>query len=82
MPKKKTFTRIKKKINVPQKCYFCVEKKEPWYHEAEVLRRYLTERGKIIGRARNGLCSKHQNRLSLSIKHARHLALLPFLGRE
>lgn len=82
MPKKKQVIRSRKKIVVPQKCYFCVEKKEPWYTDVEVLRRYLTERGKIIGRARNGLCAKHQNRLSLAIKHARHLALLPFVGRE
>ena len=82
MAKKKQITRSRKKIIVPQKCYFCVEKKEPGYMDVEILRRYLTERGKIIGRARNGLCAKHQNRLSLSIKHARHLALLPFVGRE
>ena len=81
MAKRKTFIRTRKKVIVPPKCYFCVEKKEPWYSQAEVLRRYLTERGKIIGRTRNGLCSKHQDRLSLSIKHARHLALLPFVGR-
>lgn len=82
MPKKKTFTRSRKKIVTPAKCFFCEQKKEPWYSDVEVLQRYLTERGKIIGRARNGLCSKHQNRLSLAIKHARHLALLPFVGRE
>lgn len=81
MAKKKTFTRSRKKIVVPQKCYFCVEKKEPTYNESEVLQRYVTERGKIIGRTRNGLCSKHQNRLTLAIKHARHLALMPFIGQ-
>ncbi len=53
--KKKTFTRSRRKIIVPPKCYFCENKKQPWYSDVEVLQRYLTERGKIIGRARNGL---------------------------
>jgi small subunit ribosomal protein S18 len=82
MPKKKTFIKSKRKMVVPPKCYFCVEKKQPYYLNVEVLQRYITERGKIIGRARNGLCAKHQKRLSLAIKHARHLALLSFLVRD
>jgi small subunit ribosomal protein S18 len=82
MAKKKTFARSKRKMVVPPKCYFCVEKKVPSYNDVEVLQRYITERGKIISRARSGLCAKHQNRLALAIKHARHLALLPFVGRD
>lgn len=80
MAKRKVIRRIKK-IVVPKKCYFCEEKKDPWYGDVEVIRRFLTERGKIIGRDRNGLCAKHQRHLSLAIKYARHLALLPFLGK-
>lgn len=65
----------------PKECYFCVEKKEPSFEETGVLQRFTTERGKIIPRSRNGLCAKHQKRLELNIKYARHLALLPFLIR-
>ncbi|MDP3987703.1 MAG: 30S ribosomal protein S18 [Candidatus Levybacteria bacterium] len=71
--------RFQKKIIVPKNCYFCKEKIEPYFLDTEVLQRYLTERGKIIGRARSGICSKHQRALTLSIKYARHLALLPFV---
>lgn len=67
--------------NVPKKCFFCDEKKEPNYEDVSVLQRFLTERGKIIPRSRNGLCSKHQKSCSLNIKYARHLALLPFVSR-
>lgn len=66
---------------VPKECYFCVEKKEPTFEDTQVLQRFLTERGKIIPRSRNGLCAKHQNALALNAKYARHLALLPFLIR-
>lgn len=68
----------KKKIE-NKDCAFCKEKKEPNYADVEVLRRYLTERGKIIGRSRSGVCAKHQRKLTTAIKHARHLALLPFI---
>lgn len=64
---------------VPKTCYFCEEKKEPTFEDAGVLQRYITERGKIIARARIGFCAKHQKALSKNIKYARHLALLPFV---
>ncbi|MBI1982135.1 MAG: 30S ribosomal protein S18 [Candidatus Levybacteria bacterium] len=73
----KTF-RSRKKTLTPKNCSFCKEKKEPWFSEVEVLSRFVTERGKIIGRERSGICAKHQRRLTRAIKHARHLALLPF----
>lgn len=82
MKKKETNTRRRKKIIVAKKCYFCAEKKTPDFADVEVLRRYVTERGKIVGRARSGICSKHQKRLTLAIKYARHLALLPFVGQH
>lgn len=72
----------RRKITVPKTCFFCDEKKNPTYAEAENLRKFLTERGKIIPRSRNGLCSQHQRKLTLGIKHARHLALLPFVGQR
>lgn len=70
------------KQQVPKNCYFCKEQKEPNYKDLEVLRRFLTDRGKILPRTRSGICAKHQRRLTLVIKHARHLALLPFVGQR
>jgi len=59
-------------------CLFCKEKKEPDYKDIETLKRLITERGKIISRARTGVCSSHQSKLATAIKRARNLALLPF----
>lgn len=80
--KKKKGTRPTRKYIAPKECAFCKENKEPWYSDVETLQRFLTERGKIIGQARSGLCSMHQRRLTRAIKHARHLALLPFVVRD
>lgn len=66
---------------VARNCQFCDNKTLPDYKEVMVLNKYLTERGKIMGRARTGLCSKHQRELERQIKHARHVALLPFVAR-
>ena len=74
--------RQKKKITVPKSCYFCKQKKTPWYSDVTSLLKFITERSKIITRTRSGLCAKHQRRLTSAVKHARHLALLPFIGRE
>jgi small subunit ribosomal protein S18 len=48
------------------------------YKEPKTLRIFLTERAKIIPRRISGNCAKHQRRLTLEIKRARHIALLPF----
>lgn len=80
MPKKKIRRRIQKSI-APKTCFFCDEKKSPVFSDTSDLQKFVTERGKIIPRSRNGLCAKHQRDLSLAIKHARHLALLPFISR-
>lgn len=78
--KKKRFP--KRKIVVPKNCYFCKEDKTPWYSDVTSLQKFVTDRGKILARTRNGLCAKHQRRLTSAVKHARHLALLPFVGGE
>ena len=62
------------------KCVFCETKKTPNYLEVEELKKFVTERGKILNHAFSGTCNKHQKRLSLAIKRARHLGLLPFRG--
>jgi len=52
----------------------------PDYKEFEVLKKFVTDRGKIMSRGRSGVCAKHQRRLSKEIKRARHLALLVFVA--
>jgi len=79
MPKKKRTIRKVQKNNAPKKCYFCVEKKEPEFQDTATLNKFVTERAKIIARVRSGLCAKHQKRVTLAVKRARHLALLPFI---
>ena len=79
---KKKQLRPKRKLITPKNCLFCEEKKDPAFAEVEPLQKFLTERGKIVARARNGLCAKHQRQLTIEIKRARFLALLPFLSRE
>ncbi len=73
---------MKKPVQAPSECYFCKEKKEPVYNDTSVLSRFITDRGKITARSRNGLCAKHQRVLGDSVKYARHLALLPFVVRD
>jgi small subunit ribosomal protein S18 len=62
-------------------CYFCKEKKGPEYKEAETLKKFVTERGKIVNRSRTGVCTKHQRKLATEIKRARTIATLPFVPR-
>ena len=60
-------------------CSFCVDKVEHIdYKDAGKLRRFITERGKILPRRISGNCAKHQRQVTLAIKRARHIALLPF----
>jgi small subunit ribosomal protein S18 len=60
-------------------CAFCVDKVDRVdYKDALKLRRYITERGKIEPRRKTGTCARHQRRLTIAIKRARHLALLPY----
>ncbi len=80
--KKRSKRIMKRKILAPKKCYFCSEQKTPVYTDTAVLLRFTTERGKIIGRVRSGLCAQHQRHLTSAIKYARHLALLPFVTQE
>ncbi|MBQ9377811.1 MAG: 30S ribosomal protein S18 [Schwartzia sp.] len=60
-------------------CSFCVDKVDHIdYKDAGKLRRYITERGKILPRRISGNCAKHQRQVTLAIKRARNIALLPF----
>ena len=60
-------------------CGFCVDKVENIdYKDIARLRRYMSERGKILPRRVTGTCAKHQREITVAIKRARHLALLPY----
>ncbi|MDR5588338.1 MULTISPECIES: 30S ribosomal protein S18 [Clostridium] len=60
-------------------CAFCVDKAESIdYKDINKLRKYVTERGKILPRRISGTCAKHQRQLTDAIKRARNIALLPF----
>ena len=66
---------FKKKV-----CKFCTQKLKIDYKDADVLRRFITDRGKILPRRITGTCAKHQRALALAIKRARIIALLPFVA--
>ncbi|MCD6326400.1 30S ribosomal protein S18 [bacterium] len=62
-------------------CRFCEKKTdEVSYKEADLLKNFITARGKIIPRRISGTCARHQRQLTTAIKRARILALLPFAG--
>lgn len=82
MPPKKTSRKRARRFEseVPRSavCPFCESKKVPDYKAFDDLKRFVTDRGKIIGRKRSGVCAKHQRRLTIAIKRARFLGLLPY----
>jgi small subunit ribosomal protein S18 len=60
-------------------CSFCLEHLEVIdYKEVARLRRYLSDRGKILPRRMTGTCARHQRRLTTALNRARHIALLPY----
>ncbi len=68
--------RTKKKV-----CVFCVDKADSIdYKDTAKLRRFITERGKIVPRRISGNCAKHQRQLTEAVKRARQIALLPFVA--
>ncbi len=63
----------------PKVCFFCVDKVDHAdYKDLDRLKKYISERGKIMPRRVTGNCAKHQRQLTTAIKRARHMALLPF----
>ena len=61
-------------------CRFCANKAKIDYKDAEGLRRFTTERGKILPRRITGTCAKHQKELARAIKRARAICLLPYVA--
>ena len=78
MENSSNFNRKRRKRR-PKVCHFSVDKIEHVdYKEVEKLKKYITERGKIVPRRVTGTCAKHQRQLTRAIKRARIIALLPF----
>ncbi len=70
----------KKRFKRKKVCRFCVDKVEYIdYKDIKRLSNFITDRGKIIPRRISGNCAKHQRELSISIKRARTIALLPYV---
>jgi len=60
-------------------CVFCAENAKPIdYKDVATLKKYISERGKILPRRITGNCAAHQRELTTAIKRARHIALLPY----
>ena len=72
---------VKARLSKKKVCMFCVDKVESIdYKDTAKLRRYVSERGKIVPRRISGNCAKHQRQLTIAIKRARTIALLPFVA--
>lgn len=62
-------------------CAFCADKVDHIeYKDTGRLRKFVSERGKILPKRMSGNCAKHQRELTIAIKRARHIALMPFAG--
>lgn len=73
--KRKPIGRRRKKI-----CVFCADKNQTGidYKDVNKLKRFVSERGKILPRRITGNCAKHQRALTVAVKRARHIALMPY----
>jgi small subunit ribosomal protein S18 len=77
--RKKAALRRRKRFLRKKICRFCADKILLIdYKDVRRLRNLITERGKIIPRRISGNCARHQRQLTVAIKRARHLALMPF----
>lgn len=62
-------------------CHFCVDRVEAIdYKDVARLRKFVSDRAKILPRRATGTCARHQRELTVAIKRARHLALLPYVS--
>ena len=74
VPARRRMIRRRKKV-----CLFCAdESKAISYKDVNTLKRYISERGKILPRRITGTCAKHQRAITTAVKRARHIALLPY----
>ena len=73
-PVRKRAPRRRRKV-----CVFCGKDNVIDYKDAAKLRKYISERGKILPRRVTGNCAKHQRAVTLAVKRARHVAILPYV---
>ena len=79
--KKNVYKRRKRIFHKKKLCRFCADSKIVIdYKDAKTLMPFVTERGKIIPSRISGTCAKHQRKLSLAIKRARTIAIMPYVG--
>jgi ribosomal protein S18 len=70
----------KRRMRKRKVCTFCVDKIDVLdYKDVAKMRKFISERGKILPRRVTGTCAKHQRVVTNAIKRARHIALLPFI---
>ena len=67
-------SRSRKKV-----CVFCGENNAIDYKDTAKLRKYVSERGKILPRRVTGTCAKHQRAITVAVKRARHMAIMPYV---
>lgn len=75
---------MKREIRRPRRkvCSFCADKTIIDYKDSKRLKRYITERGKILPRRVTNCCAGHQRELTIAIKRARQIALLPYTTND
>lgn len=71
--------RLIRKMSKARNCPLCASGAIVDYKDVVLLKKHLSERGKILGRVRTGVCAKHQRQITKNIKRARVMALLPFV---
>lgn len=74
-PRRKGGMHRRKKV-----CVFCGQNHEIDYKDAATLKKYVSESGKILPRRITGNCAKHQREITVAIKRARHLAIMPYVA--
>ena len=75
----KNVKRPVKKMPRKKVCIFCVEKVDKLdYKDVAKLRKFITEKGKILPRRMSGVCAKHQRMVATAVKRARTMALIPY----
>lgn len=78
---KKSFNKSGQRAPKRKVCIFCVDKVEAIdYKDVAKLRKFVTEKGKILPRRQTGVCAKHQREIATAVKRARVAAILPFAG--
>ena len=78
--KDRTLNEEKRRTQKKKVCVFCgKENNEIDYKDVAKLRKYVSERGKILPRRITGNCAKHQRALTVAVKRARHLSLMPYV---